>query len=83
MDISLLAKKVEVIQARLDRATINSKWWDDFQLAQLFNLEITLSDHSPIFMQPVELESYNHVHRFRFENSWLTDLKCLDLVKEN
>lgn len=70
-------------EIRLDRAMVNSKWWEEFQSAQLFNLEITLSDHSPILLQPTEVRNYNQVRRFRFENAWLTDLKCIDLVKEN
>lgn len=68
---------------RLDRAMVNSKWWDAFQSAQLFNLEVTFSDHNSIFMQLEEGQRNNYVSRFRFENAWLTDSRCLDLVREN
>lgn len=70
-------------EIRLDRAMVNSKWWDAFQTAQLFNLEISVSDHSPILLQPVEVQKYIMTRRFRFENAWLTDQKCLDLVRDN
>lgn len=70
-------------EIRLDRDMVNSKWWDAFQSTQLFNLKITISDHSLIFMQLEEVRSYKFIRRFRFENAWLTDSKCLDLVREN
>ena len=68
---------------KLDKVMVNSKWWDVFQSAQLFNLKITVSDHSPIFMGPEEVQSYNYVRHFYFENSWLTDSTCVDLAREN
>lgn len=70
-------------EIRLDRAMVNSSWWDTFHTAQLFNLEISLSDHNPIFMKLKIDQVFSNVNRFRFENAWLTDGKCLEIVKEN
>lgn len=74
---------VNWIEVRLDRAMVNTSWWSAFQLAQLFNLEITLSDHCPILLQPKNFQLSSAQRRFRFENAWLTDPKCLELVKSN
>lgn len=46
-------------------------------------MEVTISDHSPIFLVSKIEHSLVRLHRFRFENAWLTDPMCLELVKNN
>ncbi|KAK1386603.1 hypothetical protein POM88_014781 [Heracleum sosnowskyi] len=43
----------EVIEIRLDRALITDSFMAQFTEAKLTNLEISTSDHSPIFLEPV------------------------------
>ncbi|KAL8100581.1 hypothetical protein AgCh_032729 [Apium graveolens] len=71
------------IEVRLDRAMVDSRWQAIFQLAQLFNLEVTISDHNPIFLNPTAEVRYAPKRRFRFENAWLTDPMCFELVQNN
>ncbi|XP_060961066.1 uncharacterized protein LOC133031553 [Cannabis sativa] len=57
------------IEARLDRALVNNDWLSIFPMAKLTNLEISPSDHSPLFL---ELTVPTHDYRFKFENWWTT-----------
>lgn len=71
------------IDIRLDRAMVNSKWLAKFRTTQLLNLEVTLSDHSPIFLCPILDQRQELTSRFRCENAWLTDPMCFELVRRN
>lgn len=74
---------VNWIEIRLDRAMADSKWWEAFHSAQLFNLDHICSDHSPIFLQPKMEQRIISKRKFRFENAWLTDSMCLEIVKSS
>lgn len=54
-----------------------------FPLAKLYNLEVSSSDHSPILLL-LEVCAKNVGRRkFQFENAWLTEPMCKQLVLEN
>ena len=46
-----------------------------FQLAKVWNLEITTLDHYPIFLDPKPISGKNIIKRFRFENSWIQEVE--------
>lgn len=60
------------VEVRLDRTMTNMDWVDRFRSAHLFNLEVSLLDHCPLFLDP-EFKQRGVANRsFRFENAWLT-----------
>lgn len=71
------------IETRLDRVLTSKDWLDVFPLAKLYNLEGSSSDHSAIFLEPKVTNSGNKRTRFRFENAWLTEPLCYQLVKDS
>lgn len=71
------------IEERLDRALINPAWLDLFPMAKLYNLEDTSSDHCPIMLITEEKIKSTGKRPFRFENAWLTDPMCHQLVLES
>ena len=68
------------IEERLNRALATNAWMFAFQLAKEWNLEITSSDHYPIFLDPKPISGNKIINRFRFENSWLQKAKCGKVV---
>ncbi|KAL8116353.1 hypothetical protein AgCh_022742 [Apium graveolens] len=73
----------EWMEIRLDRALISGDWLQLFPLAKLYNLEVTSSDHSPILLIPQVSERGVRKRKFRFENAWLTEPMCRQLVMES
>lgn len=69
-------------EVRLDRALTTSSWLDLFPLAKLYNLDGSTSDHSPLLLVPQQKSVYNNQRRFRFENVWLTEPMCEQLIKD-
>lgn len=70
------------IEVRLDRALVSSKFIQCFSEMKLTNLEVSTSNHTPIFFEPVVVIKTNHVKCFRFENAWLREPMCQEIVKE-
>ncbi|XP_074326876.1 uncharacterized protein LOC141664821 [Apium graveolens] len=75
--------KPEWTEVRLDRAVVTENWLEDFPLAKLYNLEGSTSDHSPIILMPKKSERIQIREKFKFENAWLVDPMCTQLVKES
>uniref|UniRef100_A0A803QEL1 Reverse transcriptase domain-containing protein n=1 Tax=Cannabis sativa TaxID=3483 RepID=A0A803QEL1_CANSA len=70
------------IEIRLDRALMNQRWMDLFTSAKLFNLEWSSSDHCPILLVPFT-EDYTAAKKsFRFENAWLREPICTQIVRD-
>lgn len=69
-------------EVRLDRVLTSTAWLNLFPLAKPYNLEGASSDHSPIFLVPQQIVKTGSSYRFRFENAWLTDPMCEQLVKD-
>uniref|UniRef100_A0A803PR19 Reverse transcriptase domain-containing protein n=1 Tax=Cannabis sativa TaxID=3483 RepID=A0A803PR19_CANSA len=71
-----------LIEVRLDRALVSHSWTNFFTTAQLFNLELTASDHCPILLQPTVQHVFVPAHQFRFENALLHEPLCFQVVKK-
>uniref|UniRef100_A0A803QI56 Reverse transcriptase n=1 Tax=Cannabis sativa TaxID=3483 RepID=A0A803QI56_CANSA len=70
------------IEVRLDRALINDAWSQIFQGASLINLEISSSDHCPIFLEPEINHCFPTNRKFKFENAWLKEPMCFEIVRD-
>lgn len=69
------------VEACLDKALVNYSWIDMFKEARLSNIELTNSDHCPLFLEP-EVQVFSQcINRFKFENSWLREPMCEQLVR--
>uniref|UniRef100_A0A803PVR0 Reverse transcriptase domain-containing protein n=1 Tax=Cannabis sativa TaxID=3483 RepID=A0A803PVR0_CANSA len=71
------------VEVRLDRALANQKWLEIFNSAKLINMEISSSDHCPILLIPYDQDVYLTKKRFRFENAWLREPMCAQIVKDS
>lgn len=70
------------VEVRLDRALVSSNWTNYFPDTKLTNLEHTSSDHCPIMLEPFIRADVGHSKRFIFENAWLKDPLCFEIVKD-
>ncbi|XP_060968346.1 uncharacterized protein LOC133035920 [Cannabis sativa] len=59
------------IEAKLDRTMVNHDWLLKFPNAKLFNMEVSPSDHSPLFLDMENRIAVERVRHFRFENCWV------------
>lgn len=75
--------KEEWTEVHLDRAVTSKSWLNMFPLAKLYNLEGSTSDHSPIFVVPKKSEQSRGRGKFRFENAWLLEPMCYQVVMES
>ncbi|KAH9802749.1 reverse transcriptase domain-containing protein [Citrus sinensis] len=69
------------VEERLDRGLASSSWIHLFPTAKVTNVEASCSDHLPIFLEPVPMVRSPRTKKFRFENSWLREPDCCDVVK--
>lgn len=70
------------VEIRLDRVLANTQWLDLFDGAKVYNLEGSPSDHSPLLLCPEVQQRANKKRSFRFENAWLTEPMCFQIIKE-
>lgn len=70
------------MEIRLDRALISKAFNDLFTDTKLTNLEISTSDHSPIFLEPMTIIHVAVSRFFKFENAWLREPMCRQIVEE-
>lgn len=61
---------------------MSKEWMETFQDAKLTNIEVTTSDHCPIFLEPMTEKIVLRTKRFRFENAWLREPMCKKIVEE-
>ncbi|XP_074336782.1 uncharacterized protein LOC141673954 [Apium graveolens] len=73
----------EWIEVRLDRALTTDAWLTVFPAARLYNLEGSESDHSPLLLIPKRYDRSQNCTHFRFENAWLSEPMCLEVVKDS
>lgn len=71
------------VQERLDRGLANQEWLNLFPAAEVRVLEVATSDHLPIFLQLNKQVYVPKPKRFRFENLWLREKDCLNVVKNS
>lgn len=68
------------IQQRIDRGVANSDWLTLFPHASITHLPIISSDHAPLLLNT---STDNHNPKpFRFEDMWLDDKACFDIVHQ-
>lgn len=70
------------VEERLDRALVSSNWRTLFKQARVLNLTASYSDHSPILLQSNPISAHTFRRRFKFENCWLKDEICANIVKD-
>lgn len=70
------------IEIRLDRALVSKSWIDSYQEAKLTNLEVSTSDHCPILLEPMVDKLIVSSRKFRFENAWLREPMCEEIVDD-
>ncbi|XP_030487638.2 uncharacterized protein LOC115704575 [Cannabis sativa] len=71
------------IEVRLDRALASQHWLDHYNSAKLFNIDVTSSDHTPLLLVPCSYDTAAPKRRFRFENCWLREPMCAQVIKDS
>ncbi|KAH9670971.1 reverse transcriptase domain-containing protein [Citrus sinensis] len=71
------------VEERLDRALVSESWLHRFNEAKVFSLESTCSDHLPILLELQPTGPVSRNKRFRFENVWLREIDCCEVVRNN
>lgn len=67
----------------LDRVMVNEKWKQMFKNAKVYNLEISCSDHFPLWLDPgQEWKGWKASRIFKFENAWIRESRCEEIVGE-
>lgn len=69
-----------LVEDKLDRVMTSHDWIAMFADYQVMNLAYTSSDHSPNLVLPFKREEMRHRSRFRFENLWMEEAKCVEFV---
>lgn len=70
------------VEIQLDRALVLNRYMQVFTEAKLTNIEVSTSDHCPVFFEPKVIINSSHIKRFKFENAWLREPMCPQIVKE-
>lgn len=73
---------VRWVEEKLDRVFVNDRWRDQFPLCKVQNLVAPTSDHSALYFQVQVWRPATRRVRFRFENSWLREKRCGEIVNE-
>lgn len=68
------------VQERLDRAFANQLWCNLFPQAELRVMDVSTSDHLPIYIQLHKRIYMPKKRRFQFENVWLKEEECKQVV---
>lgn len=71
------------VEERLDRVFVNEDWRFLFPTNKVQNLIAPTSDHSSLFLQVSVWRPRTRGYRFRFENCWLREEGCSDIVMES
>lgn len=71
------------IQERLDRCMANQEWRGMFPLAEVKVLEVSTSDHLPLFLDLNRKIYVPKMKRFKFENIWIREDQCLKVIQES
>ncbi|XP_019189724.1 PREDICTED: uncharacterized protein LOC109184133 isoform X2 [Ipomoea nil] len=68
------------VEAKLDRILVSDSWRDSFSQAMASSIIATKSDHSPLHLQLLTPDIPTPKGRFRFENMWLRDSICREIM---
>lgn len=71
------------VHERLDRGFGNKDWLDMFPSAEVRVIEVATSDHLPIHLLLNKKVYVPKCKRFRFENVWVKEKECFNLVKNS
>ncbi|XP_074377687.1 uncharacterized protein LOC141719204 [Apium graveolens] len=69
------------IKIRLDRALVSKSWSECYKDAKLSNLKTSTSDHIPILLEPNTICIPLSRHNLKFENAWLREPVCRQIVQ--
>ena len=69
------------IWERLDRGLASNLWFLRFLGTQVHHLPCLSSDHCPLFINPSRIEIPSYKKPFRFEEMWLSDSGCGEVVE--
>lgn len=70
-----------LIQERLDRGLATTAWIDMFPCAEVRVLEVSTSDHKPLFLNLHRQVYVQRQRRFRFENMWIGEAECKNIIQ--
>lgn len=70
------------VEEKLDRVFVNNDWRVRFPSSCVHNLVASSSDHSALYLQINIWRPVTRRSRFRFENSWLRERRCSEIVQE-
>lgn len=71
------------IQERLDRGVATQTWCTLFLDVEVKVIDVAPSDHLPLSLQLNKQVYVPKAKRFRFENVWIKEKDCLQLVKNS
>ncbi|KAL8158305.1 hypothetical protein AgCh_002851 [Apium graveolens] len=71
------------IQERLDRGLANTAWRNLFPDAEIKVVEVSTSDHLPLFLHLNKKIYVPKSRRFKFENLWLREKDCKEIVESS
>ena len=69
------------IQERLDQGLANNDWFMQFAGTKIHHLSSNASDHCPLWIILEGLEIPSITKPFRFEEMWLSDRGCSNVVE--
>ena len=72
------------VQERLDCALVSTNWVGIFPRTKLFHIASSASDHSILLLKAANSsrQKYKRSKLFRFEDMWLRDEGCSEIVQE-
>lgn len=74
--------RINGFEIRLDRVIVNTLWNNLFQMAKVYNLEGSHSDHNHLLLLPEQQMSGYKKRHFCFENAWLMKPMCFQIIKD-
>ncbi|XP_048498238.1 uncharacterized protein LOC125496736 [Beta vulgaris subsp. vulgaris] len=73
----------DAIYERIDKAFCNEEWRENFPDAEVWNLPILLSDHSPLILHVQEKKKSSKKRPYRLDAWSLNHPEILDIIKED
>lgn len=68
------------VEEKLDRILVTDDWIELFGEAKASSVEAACSDHLPLVLWPVPSIRFAACKRFCFENVWLKEEQCRDII---
>ena len=67
------------MEEKLVRSLANNKWFDLFSTTMVHNEDASTSDHTAVNLE-LSSRKCGSYRKFRFENSWIKETDCRDIV---